>query len=175
MQKAMIDGFRKEGRHIRQSIWCAVIKVYFPALLTLNKRPAKFKPSLIGKRLAPDSFSIPYKYIAQCESEYFIKNEIELWERLCFNGLFDVWDPIAPYNRFANSKTHPSQFRIQLLRIYEINEIFEEKDVDHASDRIDHLIANHSPVRIKAPVINDEEFLRIKKLLAESVADFRQR
>lgn len=170
--KAMIKGVEKNGRIIRQSMWCAVTKVYFPTLLTLNKRPAKFQMSPLGIRLNPNTFSVPYKYVARCDSEYYIKNHIELWERLCSNGLFDVWNPIAPFNRFANSKTHPSQFRIQLLRIYEINEIFADKYIVHANDRIDWLIAENKMVTIKAPVIDDAEFLRIKQLLVESVADF---
>lgn len=170
--KAMIAGYYKQGQQIHQSIWCAVTDGDFPALVTLNRTKTKFPMSDLGESLKPEFYSIPYKYIAQLECQYPIKNDIKLWERLCTNGLFDVWDPAAPLMRFQHSRSPHSSFRIQLLRLYEINEEFAKSQVHAASDRVDHLEANRR-VTIKAPVIQDEEFGRIKQLLETSIADFR--
>lgn len=81
--------------------------------------------SVTGKNLRPNNFVTPYKYIATLPGpkfEYFIKNGMELWKKLCTDMLFGVWDPFAPYNRFADSNKPKSKFRIQLLRIYEIDQ-----------------------------------------------------
>lgn len=173
--KAMIDGYLKNGMRVHQSIWCAVDEIPFPALVTLNRTKTKFPMSREGEQLHPDFYTIPYKYIAKLPRphfQYFIKNDMNLWEILCSNGLFDVWIADAPYMRFANSKSPRSSFRIQLVRIYEINEVFRESDIRHVSDRIDHLCAANTEVTIKRPVISDEEFERMRNHLEESVAEF---
>jgi len=158
---AMISGYHKNGMLNRQSIWCAVTEYPFPMLITLNRRPTKFKVSALYERQNLEEFSIPYKYIATFDSHFFIRNDARLWQRICSNGLFDIWDPDAPFSRFDNCDSHPSKYRIQLLRIFEINEEFHKSAVIASGDRIDHLNTNIRKVTIKQPVINDKEFLLI--------------
>ena len=169
---AMINGFYKNGRLNRQSIWCDVAVKPFPMLISLNRSPTRFKVSKLYWRQNPEEFSIPYTYIAALVSEYFIKNDIRLWQIICSNGLFDIWDPISPYSRFAECKSDPLSYRIQLLRIFEINEEFDEIDIIPANSRIDHIMTTKRTITIKQAVIPDEEFLRIKSLLKESVLEF---
>ena len=171
--KAMIEGFIKNNIRIHQSIWCAVMNRKFPMLITLNKLRTKFPMSRIGEALNSDNFEIPHKYVARLDSEYFIRNEMKLWEKICTNGLFDVWDPYAPYKRFEDAKSAPSNFRIQLLRLFEINEEFQDEEIRMVNDRIDHLIPHHREVSIKGPVIQDEEFSNIKNKLKESLEGFQ--
>jgi hypothetical protein len=173
---AMIRGLQKDGKHIRQSIWLAVSGNVddFPKLITLQKK-TKFKLSPKGKELNAKDFIIPYKYIAKLDSEYFIKNDPALWKTICSNGLFDIWDPSQPYRRFNESKSPESKFRIQLLRIYEI---------DHELDIIE---SSHdmNPPKLKSPipdvkeklppVISDEEFVKLKDKLERSVAPYLTR
>ncbi|MFH1718889.1 MAG: hypothetical protein ABIF19_16155 [Planctomycetota bacterium] len=171
--KAMIDGYLKNGALIRQAIWCAVKDALFPMLITLNRTRTKFRMSSIGESLRSDDYLIPYKYVADLDSEYPIKNDHRLWETVCSNGLFDVWVPDAPYERFADAKSDRAKFRIQLIRVWQIREEFAEDEIIHASDRIDHL--NSSCDRMVTPikpVICDGEFERIKALLISSVKDF---
>lgn len=170
--KAMISGFTKHNRLIHQAIYCDVVKKPFPMLITLNRRPTKFEMSKIGLSLDPESFSIPYNYVAFLEEEYFIKNEMPLWEDICKNGLFDVWVPDAPYKRFQECNSGPSKFRILLLRIYEINEHFGEDEISSVSDRIDHISSHSLEVTLKKPVISDGEFVGIKELLESSIEKF---
>jgi len=169
---AMISGYKKNGRVNRQSIWCAVADSPFPMLITLNRKPTKFKVSSLYRNRNLEEFSIPYKYIANLDSEYFIRNDLRLWQKICSNGLFDIWDPIAPYSRFDKSDSYPSRYRIQLLRIFEINEELHKSDIIFSSDRIDHLNTAKRTVTIKQPVINDAEFFLIRSLLKESVSEF---
>jgi hypothetical protein len=169
---AMINGFYKDGSLNRQSIWCEVRAKPFPMLITLNRTPTRFKVSELYKRQNLEEFSIPYRYIADLDSEYFIKNDMRLWQRVCGNGLFDIWDPIAPYSRFAECNSDPSSYRIQLLRIFEINEEFDDADIIPANSRIDHLTTTNRNVTKKQAVIPDEEFLRLRSLLKESVSEF---
>lgn len=169
---AMINGYKKNGKINRQSIWCAVADYPFPMLITLNRKPTKYKVSEFYRHRNLEEFSIPYRYIAYLDSEYFIRNDLRLWQSICCNGLFDIWDPTAPYSRFDKSDSHPSKYRIQLLRIFEINEEFHKSNIIFSSDRIDHLNTAKRTVTIKQPVINDEEFLIIKSLIKESVSEF---
>lgn len=170
--KAMIEGYALGSKLIRQAIWCDVTSKPFPMLITLNRTPTKFQRSKLGESLKPNTYTIPYKYIAVLDSEYPIKNDIRLWLVLCNNTLFNTWAPEAPYTRYAQSKKDQSQFRILLLRIYEIVEEFRQQDIIHVSDRIDHLVIEFTTVTIAKPVIPDKEFDTIKNLLKDSVNHF---
>lgn len=168
--KALIYGFEKEGQLIHQSIYCNVKKRSFPMLITYNTGESKFKLSKIGTNLNKNNASLRIKYIADFVEEYFIDNSIELWNKICKNGLFDIWLPEAPFTRFKDAKADPSKYRISLLRIFEIEEIFEESDINHAGARIDKIKENSKlQVTIKKPVIDDMTFIKIKNLLEESV------
>ena len=174
---AMIHGFRKEGKLYRQSIWLtnAGSRADFPKLLTLQKN-TQFKLSPIGKEIDAKNFTIPHKYIAKLDSEYFIRNDKALWEKVCSNGLFDIWDPKAPYKRFAQSKRDPDNFRIQLLRICEIDHEFSKDDIKSSNPRnAPQLIPPIPEVEIGTPVISDEEFVNLKDILERSVAPYLTR
>jgi len=172
---AMVRGFTKNGEIRRQSIWLAVRELHFPALLTLQRTATRFKISELGRMMDPDNFTMPLKYAATLVSEYFIKNDMTLWEAICSNGLFDIWDPSAPYNRFDGAESKPTDFRIQLLRIYEIDHEFNLDDIRHATDRVDQLISPTREVGIIAPLISDPEFASLRDLLERSVASYLTR
>jgi hypothetical protein len=170
--KAMVNGFWKDGKLHRQSIWLAVKKRPFPALLTLHRSPTRFYLSRIGEELDAENYTMPLKYIALLDHEYFVRNEMKLWETICSNGLFDIWDQEAPYKRFAQAKSDPSDFRIHLLRIYEIDHEFNNDDIRYASSRIDQLKSSTREVTRLGPVISNEEFCDLKELLEYSVAPY---
>jgi len=170
--KAMIHGFRKGGQHYRTAIWLSVRDGRFPALITLQRSRTPFQPSRIGRAMDPDNYVIPLKYIATLDSQYFVRNEMPLWEELCSNGLFDVWEPTEPYRRFAEARSNPAKYRIQLLRIYEIDHEFKPTDVKPASTRIDKLVPYDREVELTRAVIDDVDFSRIKALLQESTRPY---
>jgi len=173
--KAMIDGYLRNGKLNRQAIWCAVRDAPFPMLITLNRTRTKYRLSKIGKSITFDDYSIPYKYVADLDpgDEYFIKNDHKLWDTVCKNGLFDVWEPDAPYKRFADSRSDQTKFRIQLIRIWQIKEEFSEDEIMPANPWIDHLISCDRSVTPEKPILTDTEFKKIKSKLISSVKDFR--
>jgi len=120
----------------------------------------------------PEDFTMTLKYAATLVSEYFVRNDLELWETICSNGLFDIWHPSAPHQRFAQADSHPANFRILLLRIYEIDHEFGPSDITHASSRIDHLASPIRDVGTKAPLISDERFDGVRGLLERSVKPY---
>ena len=171
--KAMVIGYRRNRRICRTSIWLAVRDRAFPALLTTNRSPTRFQVSDVGRAMDAEKFDMPLKYIADLDSQYFVRNEIALWEEVCSNGLFDIWRPEAPYLRFDESQSQSRQFRIQLLRIYEIDREFDKEDIEYASTRIDRLVSTTREVEILQPVISDYWFKPLKKRLERSVARYR--
>ena len=172
--KAMVNGFRKEGKLYRQSIWLTDAGNIedFPKLLTLQKKTnPRFPLSRTGEEMDAEDFAMPLKYIAKLDSEYFIRNDKALWEKICSNGLFDIWDPKAPYKRFEQSKRDSDKFRIQLLRIYEIDHEFSKDDIK-INDRSDYLIPPIREVEREVPVISDDEFGVLRDLLKRSVTPY---
>ena len=171
--KAMINGFWKNGKLCRQSIWLAVKdRAELPELLTLQKKTnPRFPLSRIGKEMDAENFVMPLKYIAKLDSEYSIRNEMKLWEKVCSNGLFDIWDPSAPFRRFDDVKSEHAEFRIQLLRIYEIDHTFSDDDIESSNPRnAPRLIPPIPEVKEMSPVISNEDFNNLRVLLERSVA-----
>ncbi len=172
---ALTKGFVKDGERNYQSVWCDVKPRKYPALFTMQRGNVRNEYSLskIGEVLNNISQPIEYKYIADIIEEYFIENIFELWERLCTNGIFDIWLPESPYKRFKYAKTPPSQYRIVLLRVYEIKEIFNSSDLilGKYSEKIKD--AKKLLVTIKRPLINDKNFNEIKETLENTLAEFK--
>ena len=171
--KAMIEGYSKDGKVIHQAIYLTVKDEIFPKLITLNKHNEESDVSRLGKNLNYENFSIPYKYVAVLDSFYLVKNEKALWEKLCNNGLFDVWEPRAPED-WCNNHKDTTKCKILLFRIYELSEALPEWAVKPMGkyDRWDTL-AENLEVTLKLPIISDEEFLRIKNLLLDSIKEFQ--
>lgn len=173
--KAMIEGFRdKDGRLVHQSIWLDVKNKQFPMLVTLNRTPTKFRSDLsdCGKNLNSDNYSIKHKFIVHLDSVYFVRNDMSLWKDVCSNGLFNIWEPEAPFSRFENSEGDEANYRICLVRLYEVYEEFKQQEIVAATKRIDHLESPSRNVTIKRAISSDEEFRRTRKLLDDSVRTY---
>lgn len=170
--QAMIEGYNYNGKYTHQAIYCDVVQKPFPMLITLNRSKSPFRPSPIGKSQRADSFNMPYKYVAFLDSEYFIRNELELWKILCDNGLFNIWLPESPYKRFNQSKKNKKYYRILLLRIYEISEEINKDSIIFKSARIDNINKKDTTITIKKPIIDEKRFSDIKSLLKKSIRPF---
>jgi hypothetical protein len=173
--KAMIVGYRRLGDYYphHQAIWLDTKDRPFPMLISLQSTN-RFRLSDEGRRLNADYFSIPFKYVVTLDSQYFVRNDMELWQKICSNGLFDIWKPTSPYRCWDEAKCDPSLFRILLLRVYEIEQEFHRDQVVRETNWVDRLTASDRSVTIKRPVVSDEEFASIKALLIESIDGFRQ-
>lgn len=126
--KAMVEGFMKDSERYYVSIYAASKKSIslkkdfqrFPKLVENNnaRDPKKIYPlSHIGKKMAAEFYEVPQRYVAVLDRIFHIKNGINLWKDICTNGLFDIWEPQAPFN-CLNEKVDPM---ILLLRIYEVD------------------------------------------------------
>lgn len=170
--KAMIEGFRdNDGNLVHQAIRLDVQDKQFPMLVTLCRARTRFRSKLsdCGQRLNSDNYSIKYKYIVHLDSEYFVENDMSLWKDICSNGLFNIWEPEAPFSLFEASKRNENNYRICLLRLYEIYEEFKLHEID-ASDIYDHLKeCKNRNVTIKTAIVSDEKFRKTRKLLEDSV------
>ncbi|MBN3033778.1 MAG: DUF1016 family protein [Candidatus Saganbacteria bacterium] len=169
--KAMIEGVIKNGKIIHQCIYCLAKPKKFPKLITLESSPTKYTLSRIGQDLRSDDYKMPFKYVACLEKEYFIKNDIHLWNIVCKNGLFDIWEPEAPYQRYKGSKLHPKGFNIALLRIYEIDRVFTDDDI-RKTVFFHHIKSDDLLVELVHPLVSDEEFQNTKSLLEKSIMGY---
>jgi len=130
----MIEGFHKKNEHYYVSIYAADPKAVslrgnfkdYPKLLTKSKKSRDdFPPNRnIIDRNAVNNFQLKSRYVAVLDRIFLINNNIGIWNKLCNNGIFDIWDPRAPNNRLID-KEDPM---ILLLRIFEVDNDFS-KDV----------------------------------------------
>ena len=155
--KAIISGFDKGGRHLHQAIYCVVKERINPMLITLNRSTHLiYKLSKIGKELNQENFSMPFKYIAVPIKFYHVGIELSFWERICSNGLFDIWDAEeGPIKRYTDPKicnADPSKFMIVLFRIFEIEEQFMQNEIRHAGKMYDKITKENLFVTLKKPI-----------------------
>ncbi len=179
--KAMINGFEKEGKIIHQAIYCGVSEGENYRLIILQRCKNKnYKLSPIGESFNSDSFSIPKKYIAELIKTYGIEDvveNLEFWKEVCSNGLFDIWDHIrGPHERYTNPnicQSNKSNFVIQLFRIWEIGKVLQTYESGH-NGRFEDLIEEDIVIDLIKPVIDNEEFQKIKELLEKTLEEYKQ-
>lgn len=169
-----------------------------PKLITIAKGiNPKYYPSVLGKYIlekiikygkeTPDDFikNNNGKYVAVLAKIFNLPhNDIQIWKEFCTNGLFNVWNPAAPYNRLNNEdyqvdaapynletkkydisdkiytykyKNQLPDAKILLLRIFKLHEkdIFKEKEII-IRDYNDTV--SPRKVQLDDPVMNDYEF-----------------
>jgi len=171
--KAMISGFSKPGvGKLYQVMYCFTRVPQFPALITYNRTPTKFEVSNIGANLNHRGNLPKLKYVVDLIEYYPIRNDIKLWQKICDNGLFDIWQPIAPFKRF--DEVQSTDYKIGLLRIFEIEEEFLLNDLRETNPRNPAVIIDTSKlnVTIKNPILSDNDFYEQKNLLENSIKDF---
>lgn len=182
-----------------------------PKLLTVTKKlNDNHHPSVLGSYIL-DSIgctirNTPQKFIDENNGKYVAKlarifhistgNDIKIWNEFCTNGLFNIWNAAAPYNRL-NKPTHqvdpfnynfntkeydvneeeymhknqlPSAM-ILLLRIFELNEEdnYKNDDINIRSQQFDSI--KPKEVLLNNPVIDDFEF----KCIYEETLDTLER
>lgn len=168
--RALTLGLEINGKTIRTSILVATKNSKFlqsnfennPKLITFNKEHTK-KLSEYGRKIGKNP--IPYKYIAKLSAIYHIENKKEIWDELCNSdsGVFFIWEPEAPYENLGQEHdAEEKDYRIVLLRVYEIYEEFSEGDIDHSWVRADKIKSDRE-VTIKQPVIIDADFYDIEQ------------
>lgn len=114
-----------------------------PKLITLTKRINKnHHSSALGEYIltkigyekrTPQDFIDQFngKYVAELARIFIIScNHIDIWNKYCTNGVFNIWNPAAPYNRL-NIKDHqviPFDYNPN-IRVYDVdNKIYRNKN-----------------------------------------------
>jgi len=159
----------------QQAIWCDVKNKPFPMLITIQQEPVRRDLPLSPKGSPHNDRKRPenYNFIAELIETYYIKNDINLWNNLCFTNLFGIWKPEAPFNRFANCKSNPYDYRIVLLRVSEIFELFPANIIEPASKMLSRINYNYDTnVTIKKPVINNIDFSNLKTNLEKIIKPY---
>ncbi len=169
--KALIEGFLKksEPKRCYSSIFTAHLRAVslqrdfrcVPKLLTTFRAgPRAIYPlSYIGESLHAEGYATSGTHIAILDRIFHIENNMKIWENLCNNGIFDIWEPEAPYNSLREKdglrdKIDPM---ILLLRIFEIDKDFS--DEIYLGRYSDSIVG--SRVRIICPIIpadKDDKF-----------------
>lgn len=174
-----------------------------PKLITIAKGiDPKHYPSVFGKYILEDIIKYgkatpkvtPKEFIENNNGKYVAvlaktfnlsKNDIEIWNEFCTNGLFNIWNPTAPYNRLnkdeyqvdaapynletrkydISDKMYTYKYenqlpdaKILLLRIFKLheNDIFKEEEITINNYYYDTI--SPRKVRLDDPVISDYEF-----------------
>jgi len=178
--KAMIEGYDKEGsKHFvtiftaREGAWS--LKGNFrenPKLLTTKKHDPRedYPLSQLGENLNASDYCLPLRYLAVLHSILHIKYDMQVWETLCKNDIFDIWTPIAPYN-MLKGKREPKDPMILLLRIFEIEEDFSEKIIE---ENYAHAVKQQL-VTMKQPVIPNDLFKETTKKITTSIDKYLDR
>lgn len=179
---AMTQGFSAAGKKFYSTIFTASKFAWslkndfknFPKLLTLLvQKQQGYAESYAGHIASLEGNDFMYKYIAYIDSIYHINNTMELWERICSNGLFDIWQPTAPFNSlFGQKNIKPKQDpMILLLRIYEIDKDFTCEINKAKKNSTYYHDVPEKTANIVKPIITNKEFKKIKEKLASSIED----
>ena len=169
-----------------------------PKLITVTKKVNNnHRPSVLGSYIL-DSMGCttrmtPQKFIDENNGKYVAKlarifhlstgNDIKIWNEFCTNGLFNIWNPAAPYNRLnkPNHQVNPFNYnfntkeydvneedymwknqlpssKILLLRIFELDEEkgYKNDEINVQPRQFD--IVEPKEVLLDKPVINNFDF-----------------
>jgi hypothetical protein len=123
----MIEGFKFENKRQFITIFTSHTNAWSlkgdfrrnPKILSLSKnhRPEYITNNIIVDYSIVKNYQPNLKYIAVLDRIFHIESNLKLWETLCNNGIFNIWDPRAPL-RSLDGKTDQM---ILLMRIFEID------------------------------------------------------
>ena len=184
-----------------------------PKLITITKNVNEnHHPSVLGsnvsdsigciKRNTPQNFIDENngKYVAKLARIFNISsNHIKVWNEFCTNGLFNIWNPAAPYNRLnkPNHQVNPFNYnfnangydvneeeymyknqlpsaKILLLRIFKLNEedSYKSDDINIQPRQFD--IVKPKEVVLDNPVIDDFEFKCMYEKIVDTLEQFKK-
>lgn len=200
---AWTTGMKKDDKIIKTSIFTASkrswsltknFKKYPKLITTFPTIHTEYPLSEIGNKLPSENRdSIPLKYVAVLTTVFHIKNKIEIWKDFCNNGIFDIWNPAAPYNSLNlqnhiisdfhveseqyNSLNEKNDPMILLIRVYELDNEYSNDDILVWSKGIKGVNAHFDKIKddvnrkvlLKNPVIQDDDFDEIRRKIIDTL------
>lgn len=144
-------------------------KGYVPKVLSYRtSQEPNYPISSVGRSMGVSDysrpFSLPYKYVAIVDRIFFVQEDFifnidlhaDLWREFCKNGIFDIWEPDAPFNRWEGNfdlarsgKKVIKSPQILLLRIFELDKPIMVK---HRKTYTDTVMPGED-VYLKRPII----------------------
>lgn len=179
---AITNGYRKSAGLYYVSIFTALEDAvilkngfterdrFIPQLLSYRtSQEEQYPVSKWGLLMGVSDYTHPFlllhRYVAILDRIFYIKKEfhddrgMELWEVLCNNGIFDIWEPVAPYHRLTGhfdlergGKKNIMRPQILLLRVFELDRTL---GVEHRKTHTDLVVSSGdgTPLTLKKPVI----------------------
>lgn len=138
-----------------------------PYLLDSKKSINTFKLSSIGneylKYIENKEFKLKYIAYVEDQIEINLKDDINVIDRICKKGYFQVWNPDAPKQYFKSL----DKGYIILFRVYEINEEINSELLEKGRSGRNFYYNLESKVdfKIKRPVLDDKEYYMLKNNL----------
>jgi len=132
--KSMIEGFEKDDQKIKTILRIhdgdLPNKFLLASLIGIdnyNRPPSKIGKDLFKGDIRKIEYPLELKYVAYVDTKISMKvlsknNDVavDLWDKLCSEGLWDNWEPKAPRNTW-NKKSY-----LYLLRVYEVDQDFKK-------------------------------------------------
>jgi hypothetical protein len=152
------NGFADRGRFIP--------KVLSYKVTQENQYPVSECGLQMGVSDYDKPFLLPHKYVAILDRIFYIKKGfhdnrgMELWTNLCNNGIFDIWKPVAPFNRLigdfdlerTGKKKIINRPQILLLRVYELDRTLTVEHRPTFTDAVT-VTSNEIPLTLRRPMI----------------------
>ncbi|SPF38531.1 hypothetical protein SBDP1_200015 [Syntrophobacter sp. SbD1] len=193
--QAMIEGYKDNlGIHRHVSIFAATGRATamqndfrrFPKLITRHKGDRSLRDypmSVVGKNLNDSPYIHKLKYIAMLDTIFYLnevdvnnKVDMKMLKDLCTSGIFDIWEPIAPHNRFLDKKFNAKQSpMILLVRIWELERDFRPSEIDTGITTYWHTIIGNTYIEAVRPILSDAIFRSMKDLITSKILPYKKR
>lgn len=140
-----------------------------PYLLDAKKSSPNFALSPVGKeyRNSLEEIDIELNHIAFIDSQIKIIPRMGLFNALCNEGYFSIWDPAAPMSYFGELQ----EVYLVLFRVYKISESINESLLYHGRKgrNFYYKLDKEVEFNVIKPVIEDSNFKRLKDGLLEII------
>ncbi len=140
-----------------------------PFLLVPKVSKGSFTPSEIGtrylERILPLEYE--YKFVAYLDSYIRIPIVTAIFKTLTNDGFFSIWPPSEPLRYFEGL----TQGYLAILRVFELTDEISPACLSRGIRGRNFYFRLDEPanVMIKAPVIDDETFIKMKSSLVKSL------
>ena len=136
-----------------------------PFILDTKKSSTNFQLSSIGSSYLKDIENKNYmpKFIAFVDEQIKININKDLFDKICKNGFFQIWNPEGPMKYFEGKQ----EGYIILFRVYELENPIDENLLEKGRKGRNYYYGLSKDVvyKIKKPVLEDDKYLSIKQQL----------
>lgn len=145
-----------------------------PFILDTKKSSTNFQLSSIGCSYLNDIENKEYmlKFIAFVDEQIKININKDLFNKICKNGFFQIWNPEGPMKYFQGKQ----EGYIILFRVYELEKPIDENLIEKGrlGRHYYYRLTDKVSYKIKRAVLEDDEYLFIKQELIRTINNEKQ-